>query len=363
MAEQFEIVRAQRKQARLRLAVAAASGGGKTRGGLELAFGIVEQLIARGLVTPRPQLASPLEGLVGVIDTERRSAQLESHVGPFDTIELGPPHTVDRYIGALQALERAGCVAVLLDSISHAWVGDGGVLSILDRFQAGERFSAFGSAVNPVQDKFVDALLRSPCHIIATMRSKTAWVLEDKENRQGRMVKTPRRIGLAPVQRPGIEYEFTALLNIDTDTHFASVVKARGTVFDGWEPHKITREDGRRLADWLLEGEPEQVVVSGTPLERLRAVGDAGIRTMARCGNLPDLAREFENAQRQVRSFKALVGAVLVDPVMAEVVAAKDARKAELSGGALAPAGAAAPSRRGGAFDGMEDDIPWGDQA
>ena len=238
-AEQFEIKRAERKQARLRLAVCAASNGGKTWTALELAFGIVEQLIARGVLTSGP-LAAPLEGKVGLIDTERRSAQLYAHLGAFDTIELGPPHSVERYVGAMQALERAGCAVIILDSISHAWVGHGGVRSLLDRFEAHQRFSAFGTVVNPAQDEFVDAMLRSPCHVIATMRSKTEWVLEDKENKQGRVVKTPRRVGMAPIQRPGIEYEFTTLLDLDTDTHFARVVKNRCPLFANWQPKMIT---------------------------------------------------------------------------------------------------------------------------
>ena len=277
MPEQFEIKRAERRQARLRLAVCAASNGGKTWTSLLLAFGLVEQLIARGV------LAGPVEGKVGLVDTERKSSQLYAHVGPFDTIELGPPHSVERYVGALQALERAGCAVIILDSISHAWQGAGGVLALLDRFEAGERFSQFGKTLNPAQDEFVDAMLRSPCHVIATMRSKTAWVLEDKENRHGHLVKTPRRIGMAPIQRPGIEFEFTTLLDLDTETHFARVLKNRCPVFGEWVPKMITREHGRQLADWLLEGAPEpagpilnqQVWVVGVELMAGPLVGDA----------------------------------------------------------------------------------------
>lgn len=323
--EKFEIRRAERHQARLRLAVCAASNGGKTWTSLELAFGIVEELISRAV------LAGTLEGKVGVIDTERKSAQLYAHLGPYDTIDLGPPYTVARYVGALQALERAGCAVIILDSISHAWQGAGGVLALLDRFDMGERFNQFGKTVNPAQDEFVDAMLRSPCHVIATMRSKTAWVLEDRENKRGQMVKTPRRIGLAPIQRPGIEYEFTTLLDLDTDSHAARVLKNRCPVFSGWTPRILTREHGRQLAAWLLEGAPEpKEPLSGTPLERAQAVAAAGVRNMHRCENAPDLARVFETADRELRGFVPGVEVEEIAKLRRQVCDAKDLCKRTL---------------------------------
>lgn len=326
VAETFEIKRAERRQARLRLALAAASNGGKTWSALELAFGITEELISRGL------LEGTLEGKVGMVDTERKSGQLYAHLGPFDTIELGPPYTVERYVGALTALERSGCAVIILDSISHAWAGAGGVLSLLDQFQAKERFSAFGTAVNPQQDEFVDAMLRSPAHIIATMRSKTAWVLEDKQTRSGGTVKAPRRIGMAPIQRPGIEYEFTSLLDLETNTHFATVVKNRCPVFEGWAPKRLTREHGRALAAWLLEGAPEPAAApTGTPLERATAASEAGKRACERAENLPDLARIFEGAVATMRGFAGVVDAPELVRLTQRVIDAKDARKAHVA--------------------------------
>jgi hypothetical protein len=338
MAEELRIQRAERRHSRLRLAVTGASNGGKTYTSLELAFGIVEELISRGV------LAGTLEGKVGVVDTERKSAQLYAHLGPYDTVDLGPPYTVARYVQALALLERAGCAVITLDSISHAWDGAGGVLALLDSFQAGEKFSAYGTAVKPAQNEFVDAMLRSPCHIIATMRSKTAWVLEDQEKRTSsggvRTVKAPRRIGMAPIQRPGIEYEFTTMLDLDTDTHQARVLKNRCPVFADWTPKVLTREHGRRLAAWLMEGAPlpaEQV--SGSPLERAQAVHAAGLRAFERAQTLPDLAVAFEVAQRDLRAFPPAVPAEAIRAMLDTLIAAKDARKLALRPRAIAPAG------------------------
>lgn len=328
----LQIQRAERKQARLRLAVSAASGGGKTATSLELAFGIVEEYLARGLLT------GTLEGKVGVIDTERKSSMLYAHRGPFDVVDLGPPYTVERYIEAQQLLERAGCFVIIEDSISHAWAGDGGILDLLNTFEARERFSAFGTEINPAQNKFVDAILASPCHIIATMRSKTAWVLEDKEkrNRDGsyRTVKEPKRIGMAPIQRPGIEYEFTTLMDLATDTHFATIIKNRCRIFDDWTPKMLTREHGRQLAAWLLEGAPAPAApVSGSPQERATARLAAALRAFERAQTVPDLAVAFESAQSDLKAFVPAVAPDRIRQMVLELAASKDLRKNALRPG------------------------------
>jgi hypothetical protein len=324
MPDTFEIRRAERKRARLRLAVCAASNGGKTWTGLLLAFGLVEELIARG------ELSGTAEGKVGVIDTERASADLYAHLGPFDTLQLTAPYSVDRYIAAITQLERAGYAVILLDSISHAWQGAGGVLALLSTFQNSEKFSAFNTAINPEQDRLVDAMLRSPCHVIATMRSKTAWVLEDVE-RNGRTVKAPRRVGLAPIQRPGIEYEFTTLLDLDTKTHFAEVVKNRCPVFHDWQPKRITTEHGRALAAWLLEGAPApEVPLSGTAEDRAEATAVMAVRAIERCQNLPDVARVYDKALGQLKGFVGSVDNAKLVAMRARVVEAKDVHKTAL---------------------------------
>ena len=375
MAEpQFEIKRAERKQARLRLALAAASNGGKTWSAIVLAFGLVNELIDRG------ELTGTAEGKIGVVDTERRSSHLYSHLGAYDVVELDPPYTVERYVGAMKALERAGRAVIVLDSISHAWAGQGGVLALLDAYEDRARFSAFGKAVNPAQDEFVDAMLRSPCHVIATMRSKTAWVLEDKQTRSGGTVKAPRRIGMAPVQRPGIEYEFTTLLDLDTDTHFARVVKNRCPVFDNWTPKKLSEEHGRALAGWLLEGAPAPIEVDGSPLERAQAVRDGAVRLMQACKNVPDLGRVAGKAKAQLSEFRETVDQEMLGGLLGDLVLAYQEQMVELGGAPRPrvqelpppehePAPAAEPENTARAranikagrsvFDDMADDIPF----
>lgn len=333
--EEFAITRAKRSESRLRLAVCAASNGGKTWSSLELAFGIVEEFMARKLIS------GSVDGKVGVIDTERKSAGLYAHLGPFDTLQLGPPYSTERYVKALRAMERAGVFVVIIDGISPAWAGHGGLRALLATFKDKDKFSAYDTTINPAQDDFVDAILSSPCHVICTMRSKTEWVLEDKTTRSGYTVKAPRRIGMAPVQRPGIEYEFTTMFEIDADSHMATLVKNRCTLFEGWVPKKLSREHGRQLAGWLLEAEPEAApAVDGTPLERAQAVLDAACRACDRAATMPDLARSLADGDRNLLAFRGPVSDADLAPMREALAVAKDKRKAELGGDRNAGPGA-----------------------
>jgi KaiC/GvpD/RAD55 family RecA-like ATPase len=106
----------------MRLAIAGPSGSGKTYSAL---------LIARGLVGP--------EGRIAVIDTERGSASLYADLTPFDVAELAPPFTPERYVEAIRAAEKAGYDAIVIDSLSHAWAGPGGILDLHDAAAAKEK--------------------------------------------------------------------------------------------------------------------------------------------------------------------------------------------------------------------------------
>ena len=68
-------------------------------------------------------------------------------------------------------------------------------------------------------------MLQSKCHVIVTMRSKTEYVIEEID-RGGRKTQVPRKIGTAPIQRSGMEYEFTIVGDLDLD-HTLIVSKSR----------------------------------------------------------------------------------------------------------------------------------------
>jgi len=242
--------KAERKQAKLRLALCGPSGSGKTYSAL---------LIAQGLAP---------DGKVALIDTERGSGELYADVAAYDVASLEPPFTPARYIELVREAEKAGYQVLILDSLSHAWAGDGGILDMHDKAAAASRsgnsFAAWRE-VTPVHNQLVDTLLGADLHIIATMRTKTAYeVVEDERGK-----KAPRKIGLAPVQRDGMEYEFTLVMDISVDSHVATATKDRTRLFDG--QHFVpTLETGEALRDWLETGK-DPVNESRKTLRRLKA--------------------------------------------------------------------------------------------
>lgn len=322
---EFQIKRAERSQAFLRLAFTGASFAGKTTASLLLAKGIVDAMVAAGKLSPSQ---TPR---IGVIDTERRSAQLYAHLTPFDTIELGPPYSIARYLGALKALEDAKYPIIIIDQISHAWAGQGGVLQSMK----GEGNWSEWKKQTPIHDEFIDSILRSPGHIIVTMRSKTEWVLEDTVNKRGEATKSPRRIGMAPIQRPGVEYEFTTLLDLQINgtQRSISVQKDRTGVFTDLSIHRP--EDwgkaGQAAVQWLLSGAVAVGNTDPAPQDQAEALCAAAERLLPRQANMPDLARTFEDFWRRMKEFAPALGADNLAPLQSRIMKAKDDRKAELS--------------------------------
>lgn len=245
-----QIRKAQRKKAKLRLGISAPSGAGKTMSSLLLAFGITGDW-----------------DKIGLIDTEAGSGELyvgetaETPEGPvtigeYNYIRIDPPFTVSKYMDAMRAFEQAGMLVIIEDSLSHAWSGAGGLLDKQGKEsdRTGNSYTAWRN-VTPEHNALVDAILQSPCHIIATMRSKTEYVLE--ENEKGK--KVPKKIGMAPVQREGMEYEFTVFMDIDFK-HIANATKDRTNRLKG-QYFQISPATGKMLLDWLENGVDETQLV------------------------------------------------------------------------------------------------------
>lgn len=270
----MEIRKAERKKAKLRLGIAAPSGAGKTYSALLLAFG--------------------LGGKVGLIDTEHGSGDLYAHLGDYDIIGIEAPYTVAKYTQAIKAFEQAGYNTMIIDSLSHAWSGDGGLLDKQGKMaDRGTNSFAAWRTITPEHNALVDAMLSSPCHIIATMRAKQEYVLET--NSKGK--QEPKKVGMAPVQREGMEYEFTVMLDVDMN-HIASASKDRTSLFDG-QYMKITPDTGAMLLAWLETGTAPEVfsdaVFEGNQIEMM------GAETLAELQEVFALAykyaKRFNNAE------------------------------------------------------------------
>ncbi len=220
---------ANRKQAKIKMGIQGVSGGGKTCGALLIAFGIVNDW-----------------NKIAVIDSENRSAHLYAHLGPYNVLNLEPPFTPERYIEAIIACEQAGIEVIILDSISHEWEGRGGILDIHSNM-AGNSFTNWAK-LTPRHNSFVEKMLQSNCHVIATIRSKQDYVLNEKNGKQ-----IPEKVGLKGVTREGMDYEFTLVLDVDVK-HNAIATKDRTGIFVGKPEFRITIETGKMIADWCNEG-------------------------------------------------------------------------------------------------------------
>lgn len=237
MSSRFQ--KATRKKARLRMALDGPSGSGKSYTALRFAFALAASI-------------GP-DARVAAIDTENGSLSLYQGNAPdgtpfdFDVIEL-TTHSPTDYTSAIEEAGREGYNVLLIDSLSHAWAGREGALELKDR-QGGNSFTAWKD-ITPMHNRMVEAILSSPCHIIATMRSKTEYVLETNEKGK----QEPRRVGMAPIQRAGMEYEFGIYGSLDW-SHILTVTKSRCSAVQNAVVVKPGPEFMRPIMDWLERGQ------------------------------------------------------------------------------------------------------------
>jgi hypothetical protein len=197
-------------------------------------------------------IARHLGKRVAVLDTERGSASKYSDVFEFDVME---PETFSpqTYIDAIAAAEEAGYDVLIIDSLSHAWTGKEGALDQVDRAarrnQSGNTFGAWRD-VTPRHNAMVDAIIGARLHIIATMRAKTDYV-QEKNDKTGKT--SVRKVGMAPVQRDGLEYEFDVVADLDQDNNLI-VGKTRCPALAGTVVNKAGREIASKLNAWLEDG-------------------------------------------------------------------------------------------------------------
>ena len=231
--------KASRKQAKVRISLAGASGSGKTFSALRLAFGLCNDF-----------------SKICVIDTENKSSSLYSHVGEFNVINISPPFHPEKYVQALQLAEQSGMEVIIIDNASHAWSGKGGCLDLHEKEVAKMRvpnsFIAW-AAITPMYQNLIDTIVNSSSHIISTLRSKTEYLMSERNGKQ-----VPQKIGTTPMMRDGYDFEMSVAFDLD-QTHKAFCTKDRTTLFADKEPFIISVETGKLILQWCNSGEPVKV--------------------------------------------------------------------------------------------------------
>jgi len=237
----FELRKAERRNSPLKIALCGPSGSGKTYSALLLAKGI----------------AKNWEDII-LIDTENGSGEDYSDLGPYQVIPFRPPFSPEQYALALDYALSHKPAVVVIDSVTHEWDGEGGILSLKDEMGKNNRgqneFAAWGK-LTPLHTGFINKLIGYPVHLIVTCRSKSDYVLE--LNSKGKHV--PRKVGTKAIQREGFEFEFKVVFQMSAD-HTAFADKDRTQLFKN--ELTITEATGETLLAWNQQAVADLKLVS-----------------------------------------------------------------------------------------------------
>ena len=241
--------KSERRRAKIKMALQGSAGSGKTYSSLLLAKGLINGDFSK----------------VAIVDSENGSADLYAHLGQYNVLSLAPPFTPEKYIQAIDVCLKSGMKVIILDSISQVWD------ELLDFHSKlpGNSFTNWNK-VTPRQKAFVDKILQADAHIIATMRTKQDYVLNQKDGKY-----IPEKVGLKAVQRDGVDYEFTLVFDIDSK-HFAVASKDRTNLFSGKPEFTINAATGKKILEWCNDGETLEdtrlKILNCKDLEQLRTL-------------------------------------------------------------------------------------------
>lgn len=223
----MQLVKAQRQNVKIKMGLQAPSGGGKSYSALLIAFGITQDW-----------------SKIAIIDTENHSGELYSHLGSYNVLNVEAPFSPERYQEAIEVCLKAHMEVIIIDSLSHEWdfiVEQHGQL-------AGNSYTNW-SKFTPRHQKFINAILQADAHIICTIRTKQDYVLQEKNGKQ-----VPEKVGLKPIQRDGIDYEFTLVFDIDTK-HNAIATKDRTGLFVGKPDFRLSSATGEQIVKWCQQSQ------------------------------------------------------------------------------------------------------------
>jgi hypothetical protein len=255
----LELKKAQRKRAYLKLGLSGGSGSGKTLGALLIGFGLLKGKYPK-------EADENLWSKIAIIDTENGSGELYVgrdiagiKIGEYSAITLAPPFEADKYTSAIEMCKDNGIEVCIVDSTTHLWSGQGGLLEQQGNAakRSGNSYTAWRD-ITPQHNRFVETMLQTPMHLIATMRAKQEYV-QEKDSQSGKT--TVRKLGMEPEQRKGMEFEFTTFFEINAE-HEAFGSKDRTSLFDQ-KTFKITPKIGEEMMKWLDSGtNAEDVVIA-----------------------------------------------------------------------------------------------------
>lgn len=218
----MQLHQAKRQNVKIKLGLQGGAGVGKSMSALLLAYGITNDWTK-----------------IAIIDTENHSSELYSHLGAYNVLNVEAPFSPERYEQAINICLNAQMEVIIIDSISHEWdyiVEEHGKL-------AGNSYTNW-SKFTPRHQQFINTILQANVHIICTIRTKQDYVLQEKNGKQ-----IPEKVGLKPIQRDGLDYEFTLVFDIDCK-HNAIASKDRTGLFVGKSDLRLSKDIGQQIVNW-----------------------------------------------------------------------------------------------------------------
>ncbi len=268
----MHLEKASRKKASIKMALQGPSGCGKTFSSLLLSFGLCNDWAK-----------------IAVIDSENHSSELYAHLGNYNVLQLTAPYTPEKYIQAIETCEKLGMQVIIIDSISHEWE------FILEAHASlsGNSFTNW-QKIGLRHKAFIQAILGSRSHIIATIRTKQDYVINE---RNGKMV--PEKVGLKAVQREGLDYEFTLVFDLNIKNN-AIATKDRTGLFSEKHENKISIETGKSIYNWCNSGVDIKTDDISNRINNCKSVGEL----LTLYNDFPQfnevLKKEFEQRKREI---------------------------------------------------------------
>ena len=255
----FEIKKAVRKGAHIVVALSGESGCGKTYSAIRLARGLVGE-----------------QGKIGVIDTEQKRASLYADIyGGFDVIDLEPPYSPERYKEAIKTFKDAGYNAVVIDSMSHEWESEGGVIWMADNqtTSSGKKRMDMGKWAIPKAEhkSLMTYILNSGMHIILCYRVK--FPLKEVTNESGRTeyIRDDKPVIIC---EPNVEYDITVKLFLNKDTKYPTIQKCpEGIEYLFPKDTFISEKAGEGIIKWLnnVQRDKDTIIRDGSAAKDLKA--------------------------------------------------------------------------------------------
>lgn len=166
----------------------------------------------------------------------------------FEHLDL-VDHDPRRFVEALHAAEKAAGATpacAVIDSMSHSWMGVGGTLEQVEAKKKVMK-NDFMAWAEPSQEhrKLLEAILQSPIHVVCTLRSKMSYEIVEQNGK-----KVPVKVGMAPIHREGVEYEFDVLASMDHE-NVMTVHGTRCRALKGMVMKEPDERIGEIVAAWL----------------------------------------------------------------------------------------------------------------